>query len=166
MKQLKRLDSYIQRCIKDAFKAVGKEYNSSCVDWFYVVADNQLIFRLNKYKGIERRVLQRLSNNIEKNFGLTMDGCYDLRYGSSAYHYLDVCRIKVYDSQYYLSVFTDESFIKVKDMNKRYHGKSYEEGVSSLPDLDWKSFKELHKSIYGEYPRNPIRYASKNVKMG
>ena len=81
----KKLDSYIQRCFEDAFKAEDRDYDKKYYKPYYIIIydheNNGHFYPLFKcgYNRVERRVNFRLKNNLKKNFDLIYGDTYDFR---------------------------------------------------------------------------------------
>ena len=73
---LKKLNSYVEKCFRDAYSIEGRAYNSEEVIIEYVLLQNDdgvfyfyPLFDCN-YQRVLNRVKFRLENNLKKNFGI------------------------------------------------------------------------------------------------
>ena len=90
---LLKLDKYIEKCFKDAFKSENKEYNKDLYYFEYILIKNSKnIYQLYpimdcKFYKVLSRIDYRLKNNLFKNFNIfyknTNDLCCDLFYSNN-----------------------------------------------------------------------------------
>lgn len=73
----KSLRDYVEKCFKDAFNAEDREYNRNLYDFEWIMIKNPKgiyqfypISSWCKYERIFRRAVNRIKNNIMKNFGI------------------------------------------------------------------------------------------------
>lgn len=128
MVDTKRLDSYIEKCFKDAFLSEEREYNKKLYSGEYVIIyDSKNVGHFYpvmscKYDRILRRVDFRLENNIKKNFDLVFKDSEDFR-----------CSV---DS----SAIIDFNFTRAMIADRNNTKKKYE--IFILDDLDKFTYKK------------------------
>ena len=61
----KRLDTYFEKCIKDAYDSENRTYDPKQVKWFYVVVENQILFYIQTpFNRVTQKATYRIGNNI------------------------------------------------------------------------------------------------------
>lgn len=174
---MKEMDRYFEKCIEEAYKAEGRDYTATNVKWFYIVVDNQILFSVSTpYIRVTRRVVNRIKNNICKNFGLHDDGDYFL---DSILQPNFVCNMlfangkKVYlcKKENYKEMKQGEVIpsFRYEQLCKAYHNVNTEEFKINhdnlyLPyNMDWNDYRKVYFKAFGKYPEVEIRHMSKTI---
>lgn len=179
---MRRLDDYFATCIKDAYKDEGRKYNASEVVCFYVVVGDQLLFEVETpYERVTRKVVYRVRNNMQKNFGFTTQGNFCLASHIDVNHVCNklVVRCGNKDHVYHL-LDMDNKFIKRKgkfspcyryeelcrvyhDIPKDMHS---ERNFEHLPlNITWDTYRRVFFEAFNVAPEVEIDHKSKNVKV-
>lgn len=167
---MKNLDKYFNKCIEDAYKSEGRIYNKDRVNYFYIVIENQILYKITTpYYRVTNRIKYRIDNNIHKNFSFSTKGNYFI---DTILQPNTVCN-KFYfmNKPYYLCTINDErifkngtvfSGYKYEELIKAYYNSDIDELRAyyynlSLPnDMDWGDFCNLYFKAFKEYPYDKL----------
>lgn len=179
---MKRLDDYFATCIKDAYKDEGRKYKASEVLCFYVVVGDQLLFEVvTPYERVTRKVVYRVRNNMQKNFGFTTQGNY---YLDSILSVNDVCNKLVVrsgnrDQVYYLCEHNNKlarrkgkftPCYRYEELCRVFHDipmdMHSERSFTHLPfNITWDTYRKVFFVAFNVVPEVEIANKSKNVKV-
>lgn len=179
------LYKYIEKVIKDAYKSEGRKYKKDTCKWFYVVIDNDLIYRIyTPYSRVTSRIEYRLNHNITKNFGFTIEEKYfldevlqvnfvtnqinvngEIYYICKSINYDEMPKGKYIPSGRYEELCRAYCINMYNDFTEEDFADIVKKGVFHLPiDISWESYRWLYHKAFNKYPEVRIRYCSNNVK--
>ena len=162
-----RLNSYIEKCFKDAFKSEEREYDKKLYSFEYVIIyDNKQVGYFYpiftcRYDRVLRRVYFRLKNNIAKYFDIVYGDTEDFRVSIDSY-------------ETYINInFTRAMIARKNDKNKRFEISIHDKldsipvtGGDYIPAYRYERLirkyyninsEDYHKVGKGQYNGLPIR---------
>lgn len=168
---MRELDTYFTKCIKDACKAEGLEYNDKDYGFYYIVVDNQILFKIKALSSkVFARTCYRIENNINKIFGFNINGDYFLStfiQPNFSHNKLNVCGKDLYLCKAEQEAGEVIQAGRYEKLVKKYFNIELDEvDKYDLPDLSWQEFRELYKGIYNKYPELKIQEHSDNIETG